>query len=844
VTATVRARRYPKIGAAVPILALTGVVYAMASSALAQQPAVPTTTAQSTTQDDSFDTQFGPLSSTLDLRALEDLPSTMNLFSLLETGQPEVVSDRFSGSVNLAEPARLGVFLTSWTQTTFLLDGVDVTSAARGGPLFVPSIQPWQRVGVISGAFPINVSGPGLLITLDPQRPPERWQARGTGAGSGSSLVGTRGSLASPIARPAGTGYVTATVGGPIAGGRAGLLVSASTMRASQFDKGSASTSEQASDTVLAHLVVSPSSVDEVRTIGIRQITRYPGAHGVPAVSDGSDRREETTHIQSTWQHASKTGFGRRAFVAFTDRAWDLRAGTTGLRTIERLADGPPSPLGTPGAGREQRWSAGWSAQGSVSGLIGGRHQFRFGADISGVSSREDAAPAAIVGERVGGLPARLWRFSASRDTRRTRVGMSAFVSDSVQLWNAVTLQGGLRIDRVTGKARGAPQGITWTSVLPRLSARWDFGWAAVYAAETRTADSLLTDVLSYGDPEASVSEVYRWDGGRQGSLVARGGPGAGADGALTLVDPGIERPITREIIFGFEMTPPRFVRTRMTAISRRRSHQVALRNVGVPVASYDVFHVADPGPSRSDPIDDQLLPIYNRSPATFGMDRYELSNSDQPATFHGVTVIFDRSTPRVYLSAAVAMGWTDAAAGNRGYGPGENDAGLVGELLTDPNATTHARGNVFADRQYDFRVATAYKLPHDISFGVVARYQDGQPFSRMVILPDLNQGADAVRAFRSGKSRFTFTGTLDIRVQKGIALPGGGRAALVLDGFNVINMDKEVEEWVVTGAEWTRNLKSSPSPDPTTGRRRTLYRTPTLAQPPRALHIGMRVSF
>jgi hypothetical protein len=90
-------------------------------------------------------------------------------------------------------------------------------------------------------------------------------------------------------------------------------------------------------------------------------------------------------------------------------------------------------------------------------------------------------------------------------------------------------------------------------------------------------------------------------------------------------------------------------------------------------------------------------------------------------------------------------------------------------------------------------------------------------------VVPDLNQGADAVRAFRGGKSRFTFTGTLDIRVQKWLTLPGGGRAALVIDGFNVINMDKEVEEWVATG------------PD---------YRTSTAAQPPRAIHIGLRLAF
>ena len=54
----------------------------------------------------------------------------------------------------------------------------------------------------------------------------------------------------------------------------------------------------------------------------------------------------------------------------------------------------------------------------------------------------------------------------------------------------------------------------------------------------------------------------------------------------------------------------------------------------------------------------------------------------------------------------------------------------------------------------------------------------------------DLNQGTDAVEAFRIGISRLTFTGTLNIRVQKGVALPGGGRAALVIDGYNVDDMD------------------------------------------------------
>jgi hypothetical protein len=768
--------------------------------------------------------EIGPLTTTLDLRALQDLPSTGNLFSLLETTQPEIVSDRFSGSVNLAEPARLGVFLTSWTQTTFTVDGVDITSAERGGPLVVPPVLAWQSVGVTSGAFPIDVSGPGLLIALEPLRPPTTWEVRAAGAGAGARLVGGSGRLAAPIAEPAEAAAVSASVGGPIADGRGGILVSVSTTRASQFDRGSALTSKQMADSIFSHLVVTPTSTDEVRTIGWRQVTQYPGAHGVPAAADGSTRREVSTHLQSTWQRDSPTGVGWRVFGSATERAWDLHGAVPTLQVIERLQDGPPSALSAPGGGRERRWSVGWHASGSLDRLRGGRHAIQAGVDASGVSSRTDAAPAVRIGEFVGGIPARLWTYSASAETQRTRAGVAAFVSDTVRLWDRVTVQGGVRVDRVTGRARGARQGITWTTVLPRVSARWQLGWAALYAAGGRTADSLLTDVLAYGDPTATVADVTRWDGRREGPLVARVGPGAGADGNLTTIDPAIKRPTTREFIVGIEATPPRFVRVRFTGISRRGSHHIGLRNVGVPASSYDVIHVLDLDQNRANPVRDQLLPIYNRTPESFGMDRYVLSNSgQQPTTFGGATLIFDRSTPRVYLAASGAMGWTFASAGNRGFGPGENDEGIIGELSGNPNAATNARGNVFSDRQYLFRVATAYRLPHDISFGVVARYQDGQPFSRMVVVPDLNQGADAVRAFRGGKSRFTFTGTLDIRVQKWLTLPGGGRAALVIDGFNVINMDKEVEEWVATG------------PD---------YRTSTAAQPPRAIHIGLRLAF
>ncbi len=101
-------------------------------------------------------------------------------------------------------------------------------------------------------------------------------------------------------------------------------------------------------------------------------------------------------------------------------------------------------------------------------------------------------------------------------------------------------------------------------------------------------------------------------------------------------------------------------------------------------------------------------------------------------------------------------------------------------------------------------------------------RYQDGQPFSRLVVLSTLNQGAEAVRAFPNGASRFTFTETVDVRLQKGFG-EGGERLVLVVDVFNVLKGDNEVEERVVTG------------PD---------YRDVTAIQPPRTLHVGLRLGF
>ena len=114
------------------------------------------------------------------------------------------------------------------------------------------------------------------------------------------------------------------------------------------------------------------------------------------------------------------------------------------------------------------------------------------------------------------------------------------------------------------------------------------------------------------------------------------------------------------------------------------------------------------------------------------------------------------------------------------------------------------------------------YHLPKEFTFGVAARYMDGQHFARILIVDNLNQGPEAIRAFQNGKTRFTYTGTLDLRLQKTLS-SGPRRVTGSIEGYNVLNTATEVEEYEVTGS--APRLTSS-------------------VQPPRALHIGLRIDF
>jgi len=127
------------------------------------------------------------------------------------------------------------------------------------------------------------------------------------------------------------------------------------------------------------------------------------------------------------------------------------------------------------------------------------------------------------------------------------------------------------------------------------------------------------------------------------------------------------------EIVFGFDGHPNSATFVRLSAMARRERQLLGVVDNGVPESSYALSHVDDPGVDLAGTQDDQLLPIFNRSPATFGRDTYALTNpADNEATLVGVDVNIQSHTNRLFYLVGATASRSEGLAGNRGFLPSD----------------------------------------------------------------------------------------------------------------------------------------------------------------------------
>jgi hypothetical protein len=778
------------------------------------------------------------LGTEIPLEALTYLPASSNLYSILETIQADLISDRLdTGGLGLAQPARVGAHGSTWTQTQFRIGDVGITDPTGSGtPLFMPGILPWERIDVNTGLMPLDVNAPGLAITLTPRRPSESWTRSVEGFFAPSGLQAGRTVRTPPaIERIDAWQDGSLLVSGPLIANRLGIVLAANVGQVTRFERRDLTPYDSSIASGFAHVVFTPNARDEVRLVAMGQRTTYPFAHHNAFAQPGASERDVSAGGQLTWERRVSDGLSWRMFVGGVARQQTPQLLPTNMLVMDRLRQGPVGELLSPGQGMQQIGTIGVHLTPAAFDTFGRHHMPQAG--VTGSLGHASSAPSfnGRIGELVDGQPARVWDFtSTGLKSQWHSTSFAAYAGDRIQLLRSVTAEVGLRFESITGSAEGAVNGVAWQDLFPRGTLRWDItnmlGLSA-FAGYGRYGYQLPLGWLAYGDPNAATGTVYRWTRARSaaapasvgpgevGALIARVGPGTAGRDAFSTIDPVLKRPYMDEVTFGLESRPrPRTV-MRLTATARRDRQLVGLLEVGVPASTYTVVQVADQG------FDGTFRPLqaFNRSPATFGADRYVLSNpSKDENTFVGVDISGQTQTDNLFFLFGATAGRSEGWSGNRGFQPTENDYGVIGEVFTNPNAKMFAQGRNFTERGYTIKTAAVYRFPGDIHLGLAARYQDGEHFSRYVIFQGLNQGPEPVRAFRNGRTRFTFTMTVDGRLQKGFVI-GGHRIEAILDAYNMLNQDLQVEEHDVTSPTW---------------------RWTTAVQPPRVVHVGLRIHF
>ena len=629
---------------------------------------------------------------------------------------------------------------------------------------------------------------------------------------------------------------VGAELGGPL-GARAGFFLSSRAVSAERFERDEPTALRTSVGSVSGEATVSTGSQGRLEIGGTldRAGAPYPGR----ARFTNPDVRETDTFmtVQATvdqWTSrglawSASGGFAQGLFAPSIDHV-----GSSSVATVERLRDGSVPTLFDPFPGTRRRFSARLDVE-PVTAIFGPRHSFTAGARVGRNTAVTRAVASPAVAEMVGGVPARLWDDGyVGPEARWTSTELAAYLADGITLPARVRVDAGLRIDMSRGAARDASNSISWLSMAPRVSFRWQpeasdrFG---VFGGYSRYSQPLPLDYFAYGDPAAAAGQVYRWNDyngdrvfqdGERGALIAAVGPCC-AGGVPNGIDPKIERPVTDELLVGVEARAGVWS-VRLNGVDRRIRHLVASVDTAVRQGNYVLQYIPDPGEDFLDPSDDRLLPVYDRDPSSFGQDRYLLTNPlGQDTRYQGLELTVERSSASRWRTRFDGAAYrSDAIGANRGFRVLENDPGIVGEVFENPNADTYARGRGFFDRGYVVKWWNSYLAPKDWAVTAVVRYQDGQPFARMVVVPDLNQGAEAIQAYNRGRSRFTFTLTVDAHVEKTFRI-GRARVGGVVEMFNLLNSSEEVEEDVLT----------SPA-----------FRTSTAVQPPRAARIALRVAF
>ena len=628
-----------------------------------------------------------------------------------------MVTELIEGGGAYMEPQRLGASGASWTQTSFRLGDADVTDPDRTGfAMFYPNLDALQAVSVTTAGLHPGGYGSGTSVMLVPRMPAPTWQRTIEFYGSPPALQSVNPLPNAPsIARLRAASGASFVLSGPVTD-RLGVHVAGLLAASSRLERDRQDSVASRTGSLSAHLVYTATPRDDVRLFVVTDQQRLPAAGRAVLIDPGLPQTDRSLLLSSTWNRISRGGLAWSANLAYGYAAsTPALSGTSIVGTMERLRDGTVDELASSSEGRRHRTSVSWRGDPGPLRLWGSRHRIEFGSEASWTAATRNAPGDSLIGELVDGQPARAWQYTT--DGVPSRWGgreLALWATDGIPITSSFDIDLALRASASSATRDGASADIRWRALSPAMSGTWRAmpnGRFTLMAGYARYAPRLPLNYLRFGDPHALTGTVHRWTDRNQdawlqpdevGLTIAAVGPCC-ANGRLNTIAADLHPPSTKEIRAAIETRLTDHLVLRLGGTDRRQRDVIQPVNRAYRADNYSVTYVEDPGLDSLNPDDDQMLPIFNRRPASFGTDSYVLQNVDgNIAMDHGVDLVLERVFDgRWGMIAGATAHKSNGTGGNRGFRSDENDQGVLGEVFSDPNASTHARGRLFFERGY-----------------------------------------------------------------------------------------------------------------------------------------------
>jgi len=757
---------------------------------------------------------------TISSSQIDNLPSAHSVWSLIENQDFAATTNRIDvGGLWETSPSLFSARgATSWTQNQYLLGGMDVSDPYTPGlPLLLPDVFALAATQMSNADHPAGAFHPGGLFTLVPKEGTADFRGGFSGYYIDKSMSASN--ITSDLQREGLSQSHTFNsladanfhFSGPLAGPDLKFFASA-TMQS--VNRNIADFEREDTSTLLSGLVNlqydRPGSTFRLFWTGQHVMDPTRGAGRFVPFFSTVRGTEAYNVLQATWETAPQETFRFRAGLGYAghDSSGEFQSGRDGPMTFDVFQLDAAERSMQAGTESRRRFSGFLEGESVFTNILGADHLLEYGARFSSESSatrpevRDDIYLLTYLGQ-----PAEVVFAGAGAEHRETGFTLNVYGRETLR-FGGLSLFFGVNLG--ISRASNSRESLRWTNLAPHfglsipLSAA---GKSSFRITAARYFATLPLAYLAYGNPDAPGRQVYSWNDanhdlmyqpGEEGTLLRREGPLYGG------IDPSLRRPYTDEITASMTNDLGHGWFLMLAAFMKETRDLVATVNTGVPDSAYAPVTIHDDGDDRIPGTPDDLtFTVYDQDPATLGRDAYLLTNAgNRVSRYQGLDLTLLKKAGPDFLFYMALTATHAVAVTNPGNTEWENDDGVLGTLYENPNAAINAKGRPRFDRAYTARIGTSFRGPLGTRIGAVAKYYDGQPFARKIVVEGLNQGLFYIQAHPRGVSRYEYNMTVDLRLEKTIAFKKG-TLRLFLDGFNILNRNLATSENEWTGPDF-----------------------------------------